>query len=241
MNRNLSPTLLAFGAHPDDIEFGCGAIIAGETRAGRRARLVVCSRGESGTNGTPAGRTREARAAARQLGASVEFLSFGGDAHFEIRTRHILALARAIRRHRPAVILAPSTVENQHPDHYRLGKMVRDAARLARYGGVRELRAWRPHACGALLFYAVSPDAEPPQETGRVLVDVSDPAVIAAWTRSMNAHASQMKTRNYADLQLMRARLHGARAGVEFALPLFPSDPPVLDSLSPLLRGARQF
>ena len=39
--------LLAFGAHPDDIEFGCGGVIAKETRAGRKAHLVICSRGRS--------------------------------------------------------------------------------------------------------------------------------------------------------------------------------------------------
>jgi LmbE family N-acetylglucosaminyl deacetylase len=48
-----SPFLLAFGAHPDDIEFGCGGIIASETRAGRMAHFVVCSRGEAATHGTP--------------------------------------------------------------------------------------------------------------------------------------------------------------------------------------------
>ena len=52
--------LLAFGAHPDDIEFGCGGVIARETQAGRRAHFVICSRGESATHGTPAARIREA-------------------------------------------------------------------------------------------------------------------------------------------------------------------------------------
>jgi N-acetylglucosamine malate deacetylase 1 len=45
--------LLAFGAHPDDIEFGCGGVIASETDRGRKVHFVVCSRGEAGTHGTP--------------------------------------------------------------------------------------------------------------------------------------------------------------------------------------------
>jgi hypothetical protein len=56
--------LLAFGAHPDDIEFACGGVIASETRAGRPAHFVICSRGEAGTRGTPAQRTAEAKKAA---------------------------------------------------------------------------------------------------------------------------------------------------------------------------------
>ncbi len=232
--------LLAFGAHPDDIEFGCGGVIALEAATGRKVHLVVCSRGEAGSNGTPAGRTREAKRAAAQLGASFEFIDLGGDAHFEERSTYVIKLAGIIRRVRPSVVLATSTVENQHPDHVKLGRMVRDAARLARFGGLKELRHVKPHAIGQLFFYAVSPDAEP-HDFGRVLVDVSAPGVVAAWTAAMRAHASQMKTRDYAELQLTRARLNGLRAGLAHAIPLFPADAIVVDSLASLGRAARRF
>ncbi len=235
----LSP-LLAFGAHPDDIEFGCGGVIAAEAKAGRKVHLVVCSRGEAGTNGTPAIRTREAKRAAALMGSTIEFIDLGGDAHFEERAVHVIKLAGLIRRVRPEIVLATSTVENQHPDHVKLGRMVRDAARLARFGGLKELRRVKPHAIGQLFFYAVSPDAEP-TDLGRVLVDVSDPAVVAVWTAAMESHASQMKTRNYADLVLTRARLNGLRAGLAHAIPLFPADALVVDSLAALGRAARRF
>jgi LmbE family N-acetylglucosaminyl deacetylase len=232
--------LLAFGAHPDDIEFGCGGVIALEAQRGRKIHLVVCSRGEAASNGTPAERTREAKRAAALLGATIEFVDFGGDAHFETRPAHAIALAAILRRVRPGVVLAPSTVENQHPDHARLGRMVRDASRLARYGGLKELRRAKPHAIGQLFFYAITPDAEP-ADLDAVLVDISQPAVMARWIAAMEAHTSQMKTRNYVELQLTRARLHGLRAGVEHAMALFPSDPIVVDSLAPIGRGARRF
>ncbi len=232
--------LLAFGAHPDDIEFGCGGVIARETRARRAAHFVICSRGEAATNGTPAQRTREAKRAARLLGATVEFTNLGGDAHFEERVAHVIALARIIRRVRPGVVLAPSTVENQHPDHAKLGRMVRDATRLARYGGVKELRGAKPHAIGQLFFYAVTPESEPADLT-KVLIDVSAPEIMAAWTAAMEAHASQMPTRNYVELQVARARVHGLRAGVGHAIPLFANDALVFDSLATLGRAARQF
>lgn len=239
MPSALSP-ILAFGAHPDDIEFGCGGVIAAESKAGRKVHLVVCSRGEAGTHGTPAIRTREAKRAAALLGASIEFIGLGGDAHFEERAAHVIKLAAIIRRVRPEIVLATSTVENQHPDHVKLGRMVRDAARLARFGGLKELRRVKPHAIGQLFFYAVSPDAEP-TDLARVLVDVSDPVVVAAWTAAMAAHASQMKTRNYAELVLTRARLNGLRAGLAHAVPLFPADALVVDSLATLGRAARRF
>lgn len=238
--KPITKPLLAFGAHPDDIEFGCGGVIAHEAELGRPVHLAVCSRGEAASNGTPAQRAREARRAAAILGATIEFCELGGDAHFEVRPAYAIKLAAVIRRVRPAMVLAPTVVENQHPDHVVLGRLVRDACRLARYGGLKELRRLAPHAVGQLFFYAVTPEAEP-TAGARVVVDVSAPGTVATWTAAMEAHASQLKTRNYVELQLTRARLNGLRAGVEHAVPLFPGDPIFVDSLAGLERAARRF
>ena len=62
-----------------------------------------------------------------------------------------------------------------------------------------------------------------------------------AWKRSMAAHASQARTRNYVEFQLNRAVLNGRRCGVDFALPLFPNDSLVVASLAQLGRAARRF
>jgi N-acetylglucosamine malate deacetylase 1 len=236
---DLAP-LVAFGAHPDDVEFGCGGVVARETRAGRPAHLVVCSRGEAGTYGTPDQRTAESERAAALLGASLQFLELDGDARLEVHARHAIKLAAVLRRLRPGLVLAPSLVENQHPDHARLGRLVRDAARLARYGGVAELRGSPPHIIGNLFFYAVTPEAEP-RDISPVLVDISGPEIVAAWTAAMEAHASQMQARDYVKLQLTRAQLNGMRAGIGHAIALFPNDPLVLESLAKLNQGASRF
>ena len=86
----------------------------------------------------------------------------------------------------------------------------------------------------------MTPEAEPPDITP-VLIDVSAPEIVAAWTAAMEAHASQVAARNYVELQLTRARLRGLRAGVGHAIALFPNDPLVFDSLAALSRGARRF
>jgi N-acetylglucosamine malate deacetylase 1 len=232
--------LLVFGAHPDDIEFGCGGVVAAETRAGRRAHFVISSRGEAATCGTPAERTVEAEKSAALLGASVEFVELDGDAHLEARAAHAIKLAGIVRRIRPGIVLAPTLVDNQHPDHFRLGQLVRDASRLARYGGVEELRGSPPHVIDQFFFYAITPDAEP-KDIAPILVNVSAPEVLSAWTAAMEAHASQTRARNYVELQLTRARLLGLCAGVGHAIALFPNDPLVLDALAPLRRGGRPF
>jgi N-acetylglucosamine malate deacetylase 1 len=232
--------ILAFGAHPDDIEFGCGAIIAKETRAGNKAHFVVCSRGESATNGTPEQRTKEAEKSAKILGATLEFVELDGDAHLEIRAEHAIKLAKIIRTIRPGIVLAPTLVENQHPDHPRLGRLVCDAARLARYGGVKELRGQKAHAVDHLFHYAITPQAEPKDAT-TILIDVSDSEIIVVWTAAMAAHASQSATRDYKDFQLVRAKLHGQTAGISHAVPLFSADSIFVDSLDQLGRGAGRF
>lgn len=232
--------LLVFGAHPDDIEFGCGGVVAREAQTGRKVTLVVCSRGESATNGTPRQRTLEARKGAALLGAKLEFLDLGGDAHFEVRVAHVIKMAAVIRRLRPTVVLAPTPVENQHPDHVALSRMVRDAARLARYGGVKELRARPAHAIGSLLFYSIAVEGVP-AGVQPVWIDVSPAPVMEAWVQAMQAHETQAKTRRYSSMQLARAGVNGACCGVAAAIALYPSDPLVFDSLAPLGRAARQF
>jgi LmbE family N-acetylglucosaminyl deacetylase len=236
------PLLLALGAHPDDIEFGCGAIIARESAAGRPCHFLVVTRGESASNGTPAQRVREARASAAILGASVEFLPLARDAQLKPRTEHALKLAARIRQLKPGLLLAPTLVKNQHPDHSALANLAQMAARLGRYGGIKHrlLRKLPAHAIDLLLFYAISTEAEP-KDVQPVLIDVSGAGIVDRWTRAMNAHASQMKTRNYAELQLNRARLNGLRAGTKHAMALFPNDPLLFDSLAPLTKSARAF
>ncbi len=232
--------LLAFGAHPDDIEFGCGGVIAQETRAGRKVHFVICSRGEAGSHGTPAQRMAEAKKSAALLGATIEFVELDGDAHLEIRSAHAIKLAGIMRRVRPGVVLAPSLVENQHPDHAKLGQIVRDACRLARYGGLKELRRARRHTIEQLFYYAVTPEAEPASITP-ALIDVSAPEILKVWTAAMEAHVTQVSARGYIELQLTRARLRGLRAGIGHAIALFPNDLLVFDSLACVSRSARRF
>ncbi len=236
--NSLAP-LIAFAAHPDDLEFAVGALLAGESRSKRPVHLVICSRGESATNGSPDQRQQESQSAAKVLGATIEFMELDGDAHLEIKLAHTLKIAAILRRHRPAMVLAPSTMENQHPDHPRLGRLIQDAARLARYAGVKELLATPPHTIQSLFFYAITTEAEPSGITP-IFIDVSSPELLATWKSAMQCHASQT-TRPYIDFQLTRAHLNGLRAGVTHAIAIYPANPIIVDSLAPLSRTARYF
>lgn len=235
---SLAP-LLAIGAHPDDIEFGAGGIIIAEAARNRPVHLVVCSRGESGTHGTPEQRTAEAEAAAKLMGGTLEFIDLGGDANIENTRAGARQIAAILRRLRPGIVLAPTTEENQHPDHVAVGRMTRDASRLARYGGLAELRDQAPHAIDRLLYYPIGADAAPRDR--QPIIYPLDESTVARWQEVMAAHASQFQTRDYVDYQTSRARLIGQRAGVAHALELYPNDPLVIPDLGQISGSSRHF
>ncbi len=238
MSESKETSILVVGAHPDDIEFGCGAILLKEAEAGSRIHFLVCSKGESGSNGTPAEREAESLAAATRCGASLSFIDCGGDGKLVASPENALKIARKIREVRASVLLAPSVVENQHPDHPAIGKAARDAARLARYAGVEDLVDLEPYAIESLYFYAITPGAEPRSETPFIF-DVS--IQIDAWRAMMACHESQMKTRRYLELQVSRARTLGLQTGCEYAQALWPNDPVLVNGLNSAPRGIRLF
>ena len=129
--------------------------------------------------------------------------------------RNRFSLAAAIRRFRPSIVLAPHPDPNQHPDHAVVGGMVRDATRLARYGGLEELKGLAPHSIDHLYYYSIT------QTFGQkpdIVVDVSD--VHAQWVAAMACHKTQMRTRAYLELVESRAKALGAAIGVDYAVGL---------------------
>jgi N-acetylglucosamine malate deacetylase 1 len=229
--------ILAVGAHPDDVEFGCAPILIQEVRNGHEARILVTSKGEAASAGSPEERAQEARDAARIIGAAIQFLDMGGDCHIRHNPTNAMLMALEIRRFKPDVVLAPHLSENQHPDHSAVGKIVRDAARLARYGGLRDLEELAPHPITSLYYYTITQVLvdHPPE----LVVDVS--GVGDAWEAAIHCHKSQMKTRNYADLVISRARANGAAIGAEYAVGLWLNDPIRVASLADIGLSSRYF
>ncbi len=227
--------ILVIGPHPDDIEFGCAPILIKEIGKGNTVNMLILSRGEAGSAGTPAGREQESRRAAELMGASVDFLDFGGDCHLQYSPENAFRIAAEIRKLRPAIVLAPHPQENQHPDHAVAGKLVRDACRFARYGGLEELKPLPVHRVGGLFFYNITQHLQKPD----IVIDIGD--VVAVWEAVMNCHESQVTNKGYIELQKAGARLLGLTIGVEYALGLFANDPMRLESISDLKLSSRSF
>ncbi|TGA86975.1 PIG-L deacetylase family protein [Streptomyces sp. MZ04] len=130
---------LAVVAHPDDLEYGCAAAIAGWTDGGREVAYLLASRGEAGIDTLdPATcgplREREQRASAAVVGVStVEFLDHkDGVIEYGIALRR--DIAAAIRRHRPELVITLNHRDTwggvawNTPDHVAVGRATLDAA-----------------------------------------------------------------------------------------------------------------
>jgi bacillithiol biosynthesis deacetylase BshB1 len=228
--------ILAVGPHPDDVEFGCAPLLIQEVQKGHEARIIVVTKGEASSSGTPQERVAEAESAAGIIGASLEFLEMGGDCHLESTAPNRFRLARAIREFQPNIVLAPHPDPNQHPDHTVVSAMVRDATRLARYGGLEELKGLEPRAVDHLYYYSIT------QSFGQkpdIVVDVS--AAHAKWVAAMACHKTQMRTRAYLELVESRAKALGAAIGTDYAVGLWVNDPICVGSISELGRSSRHY
>lgn len=122
--------ILAFGAHPDDVELGCAGTLAKEIAAGKKVGIVDLTRGELGTRGTAQTRDEEAAEAAKILGVHVrENLNFR-DGFFINDEKHQLEIIKLIRKYQPDTVLC-NAVTDRHIDHGKGSKLVSDACFLS--------------------------------------------------------------------------------------------------------------
>lgn len=146
---NMKLDILAFGAHPDDVELSCGATIAKEVSLGKKVGIIDLTRGELGTRGSAEIRTMEAEKAAKILGASVrENLDFA-DGFFVNDKKHQLEVIKLIRKYKPEIVLC-NAKEDRHIDHPKGSNLVSDACFLSgllkietELNGVKQEK-WRP-------------------------------------------------------------------------------------------------
>jgi len=163
--------ILAIGAHPDDVELGCGATIAKELSLGKKIGILDLTRGELGTRGSAEIRDIESANAAKVLGVTIrENLAFA-DGFFSNDKTHQLKVIEIIRKYKPEIVLC-NAIEDRHIDHSKGSKLVSDACFLS---GLRKIEtsingvkqdAWRPkHVYHYIQWNSITPD---------FVVDVTD-------------------------------------------------------------------
>ena len=160
--------LLAIAAHRDDVELTCGGTLIKAARQGYRTAILDLTQGEMGTRGSAATRAAEASRAAEvmQLAARENLDLPDAGIVNDPPTRE--RLARAIRRYRPKVVIAPAPT-GRHPDHIVASQLVRDACFVA---GLAKLAPEVPKHRPTKVVHALSFRQDAAKPT--FVVDVTD-------------------------------------------------------------------
>ena len=217
--------ILALGAHPDDVELGCGATLAKEIKNGKKVGIADLTRGELGTRGTAETRNQESKNAADILGVSLRINMDFADGFFVNDKKHQIALIKLIRKYQPDMVLC-NAIDDRHIDHGKGSKLVSDASFLSGLVKIEtsdengDLQSpWRPKQ---VYHYIQWRNLEPD-----FVVDVSDfmdkkmEAVLAYKTQFYSETSKEPETpissKNFTDSIKYRARDLGRLVGVEYA------------------------
>ena len=216
--------ILAFGAHPDDVELGCSGTIAKEISLGKKVGIIDLTRGELGTRGTAETRAKEASDAAKILGVSIrENLGFR-DGFFVNDEKHQLGIIKMIRKYQPNIVLC-NAIEDRHIDHGKGSKLVSDACFLSGLIKVEteldsvKQEAWRPK----LVYHYIQWKNIEPDFVVDIsgFIDLKMESVLAYGTQFYDPNSKEPVTpitsKNFLDSIKYRAQDLGRLVGVEYA------------------------
>lgn len=216
--------ILAFGAHPDDVELGCAGTILKEISLGKKVGIVDLTRGELGTRGSAALRDLEATAAANILGVTVRENLAMRDGFFVNDEAHQLEVIKMIRKYKPEIVLC-NAIDDRHIDHGKGSKLVSDACFLS---GLMKIEtsldgeaqtAWRPKL---VYHYIQWKNIEPD-----FVVDITGftekkiESILAYGSQFYDANSKEPATpitsKNFLESLNYRAQDLGRLVGVDFA------------------------
>lgn len=216
--------ILAFGAHPDDVELSASGTICKHISQGMRVGIVDLTQGEMGSRGTIETRYEEAKTAAEILGLTYRHNLKMEDGFLEHTKENLLKIVEQIRLLKPEIVLA-NAIDDRHPDHAKGSKLVSEACFLAglvkvetTYNGIKQ-EAHRPKA----VYHYIQDRYIKPD----FVVDVSDfyeqkmQSILAYKTQFFNPNQEGPKTpisgQDFLDFLTGRMSDFGRPIGVKYA------------------------
>ena len=216
--------ILAIGAHPDDVELGCGGTLAKLILEGKKAAIVDLTQGELGTRGTNITRAQEAASASEILGISARENLKMKDGFILNSEEYQIQIVKMIRKYQPEIVLA-NAIDDRHPDHAKAAKLVSDACFLSglvkietELGGENQ-KQWRPKQVFHYIQWKhITPD---------FVIDISGfmekkiEACLAYKTQFYDPDSKEpmtpIATKDFLESLTYRAQDLGRLSGVEFA------------------------
>lgn len=216
--------ILAFAAHPDDVEISAAGTLMKHIDQGKKVVIVDLTQGELGSRGTKETRYTEAANASQIIGLSDRVNLKMADGFFDLSIENKLLIIEQIRRFKPEIVLANS-ITDRHPDHGRASQLVSEACFLAgllkietEWEGVKQDK-WRPKAVYHYIQdYYIKPD---------FVVDISDyvdrkiESIKAYETQFFQPHMTGPKTpisgEDFFEFLKGRWKEYGRPAGIAYA------------------------
>ncbi len=211
--------ILVFGAHPDDVELGCGGTIIKEVQRGKKVGVIDFTRGELGTRGNFKIRDIETQKATKLMGVKMRKNLNFKDGFFKNDDEHKLVLIKEIRKYQPEIVItnAPS---DRHPDHARASEITINACFLS---GLEKIitnqKVWRPKSIYHYIqFNNLKPD---------LVIDISQQMdlkikVVKAYeSQFFNPKSKESETiissKDFLDSVSYRSKDLGRQSGCEYA------------------------
>ena len=216
--------ILAIGAHPDDVELGCGGTLAKLISEGKTVAVIDLTQGELGTRGTNVTRAEEAAESTRIMGyVSRENLKMK-DGFLVNSEDYQMQIVKMIRKYQPEMVFA-NAIDDRHPDHAKASKLVSDACFLSGLVKIETTlnnesqKAWRPkHIFNYIQWKNITP---------AFVIDVSDfmdkkiEACLAYKTQFYDPNSTEPMTpiasKDFLESLTYRAQDLGRLSGVNFA------------------------
>jgi N-acetylglucosamine malate deacetylase 1 len=215
--------LLAFGAHPDDVELGAAGTVALHVKAGLLTGIIDITKGELGTRGSVAIRKKEAADASKILGIAFRENLGLKDGFFSDDAAQLMKVIEVIRKYQPSIVIC-NAISDRHPDHGRGSSLISRACFLA---GLRKIEssykgkkqdAFRP---GAVYHYIQDRMIKPD-----LVIDITSTMeikmkAIKAFTSQFYDPASKepetpISGKDFLDFQYGRATEMGRLIGVKY-------------------------
>jgi bacillithiol biosynthesis deacetylase BshB1 len=216
--------ILAFGAHPDDVELGCSGTLAKEISLGKKVGIIDLTRGELGTRGSVEIRNAESKKAAEILRVSIRENLDMRDGFFINDEAHQLKIIEKIRQYKPEIVIC-NAIDDRHIDHAKGSKLVSDACFLS---GLRKIEtfsnnefqeAWRPKVVYHYIQWKnIVPDFVVDISN---FIDLKSQSILAYssqfYTENSNEPVTPIATKNFLDSIHYRSQDLGRLVGVEYA------------------------
>jgi bacillithiol biosynthesis deacetylase BshB1 len=216
--------ILAFGAHPDDVELSCSGTIAKEISIGKKVGVIDLTRGELGTRGSVEIRNSESAKASEILKISVRENLDMRDGFFVNDEEHQLKVIKMLRKYKPEIVLC-NAVEDRHVDHGKGSKLVSDACFLS---GLRQIKTeingeaqevWRPKV---VYHYIQWKNIEPDFVVDiSGFMDVKIESILAYGSQFYNLNSNEpespISSKNFLDSVKYRAQDLGRIIGTDYA------------------------